>query len=361
MDQPLDPDSYAEWKAAKQISDQIDADLKKEAIAKQKGPKGPKLILLGSGDSGKSTVLKQLKILRGGGFTDAERHAFKLRVWNNIIDSMKMLVSALDTLEIDLGSSDLKIDVELVKQFILGEELPENIVEAIRKLWKDSGIQSAVKRANELPEYIYTSEYYLNDLEKHTKADYVPSDEDILRVRTRTTTISETNFTIDNKIYTFYDVGGQMSLRQFWAPYFADDLSAIIFVAALSSYDQMLLEDPTVNRMEDAIALFGSVCNNKLLQKTAIILFLNKVDLLQQKVESGTSPVEKYFPYYTPRDYKETGNWFKQKFHDQKKSKNTKAIYTHFTTGTDTKNMDAIISAVQDIVLKSTLNTAGVL
>ncbi|KAJ3030930.1 UNVERIFIED_CONTAM: Guanine nucleotide-binding protein G(i) subunit alpha-2 [Siphonaria sp. JEL0065] len=300
---PPDVDTYAEWKAAKQISDQIDADLRRESIAKQKAPKGPKLILLGSGDSGKSTVLKQLKILRGGGFTDDERHEFKLRVWSNIVDTIKLLVSALDTLQIDLGSADLKADADAIQQFVLDKELPENIVESIRKLWNDSGIQSGVKRANELPEFVYTAEFYMNDLERHTKSYYVPTDE---------------------------------------APYFADDLSAIIFIAALSSYDQTLLEDPTINRMEDAISLFASV------------------DLLQKKIESGMSPVEKYFPDYVPCDYKETGNWFKQKFHDQKKSK-TKTIYTHFTTGTDTKNMDAIISAVQDIVLKSTLSNAGVL
>ncbi|ORY43773.1 G-alpha protein, partial [Rhizoclosmatium globosum] len=343
-------------KAAKQVSDQIDADLRKEALAKQRAPKGPKLILLGSGDSGKSTVLKQLKILRGGGFSDEERAIYKRRVWSNIIDAMKMLVSSLDTFQLDLTAPDNKA----LQQFIFDQEFLDHIVDAIRKLWKDPVIQEAVKRANELPEFFYTSIHYLNDLDRCSKPEYVPTDEDIIRVRSRTTEITETTFTIDNKMYTFFDVGGQMSLRQFWAPYFADDLSAIIFIAALSSYDQYLLEDESINRMEDAIALFSSVANNKLLQKASIILFLNKVDLLQQKVESGLSPVGKYFPDYVPCDYMETGNWFKQKFLDQRKNK-TKTIYTHFTTGTDTKNMDAIISAVQDIVLKSTLNTAGIL
>ncbi|KAJ3058668.1 guanine nucleotide-binding protein subunit alpha [Podochytrium sp. JEL0797] len=348
-------------RAAKQISDQIDADLRKEAIARQKATqKGPKLILLGSGDSGKSTVLKQLRILRGGGFSDDERDAFRMRVWKNIVDSVKMLVDALETLEVDLGMPENQASADVISRFAFESELPDDIIEAIKTLWRDTGIQSVVKRANELPEYIYTSDFYLNDLERCTKPDYVPTDEDILRVRHQTTDISETAFTIDNKVYTFYDVGGQMSLRQFWAPYFADDLNAIVFIAALSSYDQNLMEDASINRMADAISLFGSVLNNKLLQKCPVILLLNKLDLFKQKVESGTSPIEKYFPDHVASSYSDSGNWFKQKFHEQKRNKG-KTIYTHFTTGTDTKNMDAIISAVQDIVLKSTLSSAGVL
>ncbi|KAJ3237077.1 guanine nucleotide-binding protein subunit alpha [Chytriomyces hyalinus] len=356
----MEPDAYAEWKEAKQVSDKIDAELRREAQLKQQAPKGPKLVLLGSGDSGKSTVLKQLKILHGQGFTDDDRLEFRFKVRANVLDAARMLVSFLESNGIEFEHSENKLHAQAVQQFVLECDLPDSIVNSIRLLWNDAGIQEAAKRANELPEYLYTSEYFLNNIDRCASSEYIPTDDDILRVRNRTVEITETKFTIENKVYTFFDVGGQRSLRHFWAPYFSDDLSAIIFVAALSSYDQFLLEDPEVNRMTDAISLFGSVCNNKLIQKSAIILFLNKVDLFKSKLESGTSPVEKYFPEYTPRDFKETGAWFKNKFHEQKRNKN-RQIFTHFTTGTDTRNMQAIIAAVKDIVMKNALTSLGMM
>jgi G-protein alpha subunit len=81
------------------------------------------------------------------------------------------------------------------------------------------------------------------------------------------------------------------------SPYF-DDCSAIIFVAAVSSFDQYLREDPSVNRLYDALQLFESICNHRLLRSTSIILFLNKIDVLKRKLANGTR-LSHYFKDYT--------------------------------------------------------------
>lgn len=112
-------------------------------------------------------------------------------------------------------------------------------------------------------------------------------------VRVRTTKVSETVFTIEGSPYSVYDVGGQKSLRAFWVPYF-DDVQAILFISSLAGYDQQMVEDTKTNRMTDAIHLFEIVSNHKLLRNVAIILFLNKVDLLERKIQK--SSVQKYFP-----------------------------------------------------------------
>ena len=79
------------------------------------------------------------------------------------------------------------------------------------------------------------------------------------------------------------------------SPYF-DDVNAIIFMAAISSFDQTLEEAPNVNRMNDAIQLFRSICNHDLFKNTSIILFLNKIDILQNKLTFAQ--LKDYFPDY---------------------------------------------------------------
>lgn len=56
------------------------------------------------------------------------------------------------------------------------------------------------------------------------------------------------------------------------------DVNAVIFVAALSEFNEQLFEDSTVNRMTDALSLFETVCNSQYMRGISIILFLNKVN-----------------------------------------------------------------------------------
>lgn len=53
-------------------------------------------------------------------------------------------------------------------------------------------------------------------------------------------------------------------------------------------YDlQYLEEDPRTNRIDDSLQLFTAICSNKLLSKAALVLMLNKTDLLRQKLQAG--------------------------------------------------------------------------
>ena len=109
--------------------------------------------------------------------------------------------------------------------------------------------------------------------------------------------------------FRVFDVGGQRSERKKWIHCF-EDVTAIIFIVALSEYDQVkllsnflletkikiiqielisffskvLVEDETTNRMHESLRLFDSICNNKWFVNTSIILFLNKKDLFSEKI-----------------------------------------------------------------------------
>lgn len=59
--------------------------------------------------------------------------------------------------------------------------------------------------------------------------------------------IDPRRYEIDGSIFEMYDVGGQRNERKKWIHCF-DNVTAVIFVAALSEYDQCLFEDASTNR-----------------------------------------------------------------------------------------------------------------
>ena len=72
----------------------------------------------------------------------------------------------------------------------------------------------------------------------------MPTEQDILRTRVKTTGIVEVHFSFKNLNFKLFDVGGQRSERKKWIHCF-EDVTAIIFCVAMSEYDQVLHEDET--------------------------------------------------------------------------------------------------------------------
>ena len=84
-------------------------------------------------------------------------------------------------------------------------------------------------------------------------------------------------------------------------------MNAIIFLAPISCFDEKLAEDRRVNRLEDSFLLWKAVCPNRLLSKTMLVLFLNKCDLLQRKLEEEKVEFRKYVPSYGVERRNEVG------------------------------------------------------
>jgi hypothetical protein len=93
----------------------------------------------------------------------------------------------------------------------------------------------------------------------------------------------ENSFIVDGNHFKIYDVGGQRNERKKWIHCFSE-VTAVLFVAALSEYDMVLYEDQDTNRMQEALDLFEEICNSRYFKKTAMILFLNKRDLFFEKI-----------------------------------------------------------------------------
>lgn len=136
---------------------------------------------------------------------------------------------------------------------------------------------------------------YFDAIDRISQPNYIPIDQDVLRTRVKTTGITETKFLIGDLTYRMLDVGGQRSERKKWIHCF-DDVTAIIFMVAISEYDQVLFEDESVNRINESLMLFKSICAMDWFSQTSIILFMNKTDLFKKKLK--TSPLINYFPKY---------------------------------------------------------------
>jgi len=320
---------------------------------KKKGEVALNLLLLGAGESGKTTFAKQMRILHLKGFSEEERQVFKSIIFDNVISSAIALIRGAKSLNIDIK------DQEAANTMLEHEDYsPDDLIKltpVVKRVWADEGIQKALQRASEF-QLLDSAGYYLNKVDALISDNYVPTDDDILRARSKTTGIIDVEFRVGKTLFRMTDVGGQRSERKKWMHCFKD-ITAVIFCDAISSYDQKLDEDNKTNRMLESLRLFNQVCNNKWFADTSIILFLNKRDIFAEKIK--TIPLTIAFPEYTGANtYEAASKFIEKKFVSQNENKN-KTVYPHITTATDTNNIKHVFNDVKDIILKESIAISG--
>uniref|UniRef100_A0A8C3D0V7 Guanine nucleotide-binding protein subunit alpha n=1 Tax=Cairina moschata TaxID=8855 RepID=A0A8C3D0V7_CAIMO len=313
-----------------------------------------KLLLLGTGESGKSTFIKQMRIIHGSGYTEEDRKGFTKLVYQNIFTAMQAMIRAMDTLKIQYTSEENEESAQMIREVEVDKVTVLEIkqVEAIKNLWKDPGIQECYDRRREY-QLSDSAKYYFTDIDRIAMPSFVPTQQDILRVRVPTTGIIEYPFDLENIIFRMVDVGGQRSERRKWIHCF-ESVTSIIFLVALSEYDQVLAECDNENRMEESKALFKTIITYPWFLNSSVILFLNKKDLLEEKIMY--SDLISYFPEYTgpKQDVKAARDFILKLYQDQNPDKE-KVIYSHFTCATDTENIRFVFAAVKDTILQLNL------
>ncbi|XP_032419335.1 guanine nucleotide-binding protein subunit alpha-12a isoform X2 [Xiphophorus hellerii] len=268
---------------ARRRSREIDAMLARERRAVRRLVK---ILLLGAGESGKSTFLKQMRIINGQEFDKKALLDFRGTIYENILKS------------------------ESVK-------------------------------------------YFLDNLDRIGQLSYIPSKQDILFARKATKGIVEHDFVIKKIPFKMVDVGGQRSQRQKWFQCF-DGITSILFMVSSSEYDQVLMEDRRTNRLVESMNIFETIVNNKLFLNVSIILFLNKTDLLVEKIR--TVDIRKNFPEFRgdPRLLDDVQEFLVQSF-SRKRRNRGKPLFHHFTTAVDTENIRFVFHAVKDTILQENL------
>ena len=394
-----------------------------------------KCLLLGTGECGKSTIMKQMKILHGQGFnTEEDKETFRILITRNTLDSILSLCQAVNSLNIPWDSDEQKKQADEVITFAEGflysstpllhcaapsssppssssagfqsrrlarpplrtprgtdggssdplppsplpssspispstvfsyamniavtsGTVPPSIQSLIASLYQCAPVQRALVRANEF-QILDSAQYFLNHSLRVLAPAYTPTTQDILRSRLPTTGIIEASFKVERLQFRMYDVGGQRGERKKWIHCF-DGVTAILFVASLSEYDQVLSEERTRNRMTESLDLFEGINQLPWFRDIPVILFLNKADLFQLKVKQVD--IGTYFPQYTGGNDPQAGLRFIQDEFLRRNNNPDKSIYCHVTDATNTENIAFVWKATKQIILEQSLSRNGMM
>ncbi|KIM86351.1 hypothetical protein PILCRDRAFT_775696 [Piloderma croceum F 1598] len=306
-----------------------------------------KMLLLGTGESGKSTILKQMVLIYNGAFKDQDRHYLKETIFSLIAQSMHAILKAMPMLNLSVSPENdhqRSVILSSPESHILRHQ--RDLFYAIRVLWSDPSVKEAVRHSH-LFHLNDSAVYYFDSTERISSPGYLPTDEDILRSSVMTTGIFETTIKIGELTYKIFDTGGQKSERKKWI-HCLKNATTLVFVVSLSEYNQMLYEDENQNRMQDSLIVFESLCKTRWYTGTSIILLLNKIDLFAEKLHH--SPLGDYFPDYIAGDnFDAACNYLRDKFLSKA---STKQIYAHYICATDTRLTKSVLSTIQDQLLQ---------
>ena len=111
--------------------------------------------------------------------------------------------------------------------------------------------------------------------------------------------------------------------------------------------------------MADSLSLFEEIVTSRWFRRTSIILFLNKSDLFEDKVEEVSLDV--CWPDYVYDPGKENlskfehgARWIRDRFHERTEGTRHSRIY-NVTCGIDPENITRVFHAVQQIVVNDSL------
>eukprot|EP00768_Dysnectes_brevis_P004404 gnl/Dysnectes_brevis/3163_a3946_1126.p1 GENE.gnl/Dysnectes_brevis/3163_a3946_1126~~gnl/Dysnectes_brevis/3163_a3946_1126.p1 ORF type:complete len:379 (-),score=35.62 gnl/Dysnectes_brevis/3163_a3946_1126:77-1213(-) len=367
----------------RRVSKEIDRLLAKDRSHQEKEIR---LLLLGAGESGKSTFFRQIRILYSEkGFSEAERLSYRPIIINNLTHALRCLLKACSQLRIPLSSKQNK---QYSKQLFTLPPLvsPDEMTEPTRKrvllaLRDDTGIRQAYQRRHCLTTPLPDSTgYLLTETPRILQQDFTPTQMDLLRMRLKTTGILEQTFNHRGCLFRLVDVGGQRNERRKWVHAF-QDVTAVLFVCALIGYDQPLPEDPTISRMEESLVLFEGLVNGQWFKDTPFILFLNKLDMFTDMLRTrplsvcpclppmphpemptpssrsiGDSTVDTH-QVTNQHDVMSVVDHIGKAFTDRRRGK--AMVYPYGVCATDTENVQRIFSAVSDILIRRSLSDLG--
>jgi len=346
-----------------------------------------KIILLGSGSSGKSTLFGQLLQIYKKGLDTNDYATSKFVIRSNCIVCIIALLKRMqkfweakheESVYIDLSGNQYAVEQiqrvlyyasssEILQKYVadLNQQTANILTEAITYLWS----LPQVRKAYGLRQYYAFAEnmdYYFEKVKDIFSLDYETTLEDVLKCRPRTVGWVEEHFAIQSVPCTIFDAGGQRTERRKWIELF-DGVSVVIFVAALNHFCTVLFEDESKNSMEESLELFDEICNQRWLRNTQTVLLLNKDDLFKQRLREGLSLSICFGEEWLGPDYVPKGNdWQGSSAQDEAEFEKCyqmavdfvrrqyvnlnkdpfKKVHVHVTTATDMKSTTNVFDTI---------------
>eukprot|EP01121_Diplochlamys_sp_Union-15-3_P014061 TRINITY_DN4446_c0_g2_i1.p1 TRINITY_DN4446_c0_g2~~TRINITY_DN4446_c0_g2_i1.p1 ORF type:complete len:366 (-),score=59.33 TRINITY_DN4446_c0_g2_i1:6-1070(-) len=326
------------------------------------------IALAGIARSGKTTLSKQLRVIHfEEPFSERELENFKDILKYNVFSGITSLIKQITDTKESLKQIDDKANRKFVEQFLklswedFQKQLPD-LVPDILKFWEDKGVR------------LYVAENSIEDIERESqlsyvitrvtdiaKPEYLPTVNDAVRARQRTTgfTVLEFNtmYTNPKMHWKLYDMGGQMTERKKWDGILNDNTKAIIFCVALDEFDRISDENPEETFLDEAVNVFKIIASKvaQFEEPITLFLFLNKTDLFRNKL----TKFKRFFSdqYDGGKDYDNAIKFITKKFaHDV--SVNFKC---YETCALNKSQMATIFEDVLGNIIATRLNKSGLI
>ncbi|GAB4847043.1 hypothetical protein Ancab_026055 [Ancistrocladus abbreviatus] len=302
-----------------------------------------KLLLVGHNGSGTSTIFKQAKILyKATPFDADEKDKIKLMIQGNVYaylgillegrerfeeESLAFLRASQSSDEIDqqVGCVDTKgsrtiysicprlkeFSDWLLKTMASGDletvfpAASREYAPVVEELWNNAAIQATYSRRSELETLPGITSYFLERAVDVLRADYEPSDLDILYAEgvTSSNGLACVEFSFpqsaqDDTINTSDQLDSLIRYQLIrvqarglaenckWLE-MLEDVRLVIFCVALSDYDQLYIDEngASTNKMMLSKKFFESIVTHPTFEHTDFLLLLNKFDLFEEKIE----------------------------------------------------------------------------
>ncbi|KAI7787480.1 uncharacterized protein LA080_015701 [Diaporthe eres] len=250
------------------------------------------MLILGSSESGKPTLLKDMRLYTGGGYTREERICFAEINRTNIVQGVRVILEAMESMEIPFQykQNEHHAGMVLMQASQAKGGYPAEVATSITELWADAGVQEAFGRRHDYQLGDDLS-HFASHIRRLIAPGYVPSQEDILRSRVKATGVTETSFDLYDAILRVCNVGGARGERKKWIQTF-ENVDSIVFTVDASAYCRKLFE----NRMQEQLELWESIANSRWFTKVDFVLVFTKIDSLLETIE--LSPISRYFPEF---------------------------------------------------------------
>jgi guanine nucleotide-binding protein G(i) subunit alpha len=185
---------------------------------------------------------------------------------------------------------------------------------------------------------------FLKKIDSLNISDFKISSEDVLKLQIKTT--GQTNYECMTAIresrykLIFIDTGGQRNERLKWDRTLGT-CNSVIYVVALSEFDQKCYEDDMTNRMQESLEEFDKRINSSDLENKVVIFILNKLDIFKEKIKKKSLKIA--FPDYDGKDGDEKAaiDYVKKQFVSKDKSKKER-IFIFELDATDEKQVENV-------------------
>jgi guanine nucleotide-binding protein G(i) subunit alpha len=320
-----------------------------------------KIILLGAGESGKSTFFRQISHL----LSQINQHEFKgfiPSIYENIWRMTQQCCLSChkrnpnEPFENDKTREANNVIAGFEKDFGEFKEdygYTTKVFEAIQACWADKKFVDTFNKYKGLDFHVNDGWEYLFQSDNLSRfkpqPNFVPTFEDIIQTRKKTVGINKIKYSLDNKDYILIDVGGQRNERKKWANAL-ENVASLVFVASLGDFDQVCYEDDVTNRMKEAIELFEKTVNNVIFLDKKVVLMLNKKDVMRVKIQKRELS-DTFEDYKGGHDYDAALAFITEKFREVIKGEKDR-IVVKYCQATDASNIKEVFEEVKQILKK---------